>query len=72
MAISGTGVKAAGAVVARSVSAAGTLQLLIKASGPKQRTLNRTGTVSVKPTVTYTPIGGTPSTRSTNIRLKKL
>jgi hypothetical protein len=35
MAISGTGVKAAGAVVARSVSAAGTLQLLIKARGPK-------------------------------------
>jgi hypothetical protein len=28
--------------------------------------------VSVKPTVIYTPIGGTPSTRSTNIRLKKL
>jgi hypothetical protein len=72
LAISGTGAKAAGPLVARSVSAAGTLQLLVKASGPKQRTLNRTGRVSVKPTVTYTPIGGTPSTRSTNIRLKKL
>ena len=30
----------------------------IKATGPKQRTLNRIGEVTVEPRVTYTPAGG--------------
>jgi virginiamycin B lyase len=68
LAISGNGAKP----VARSLSAAGTVQLLIKASGTQKRRLSRTGTVTVRPRVTYTPIGGRPITRSTNVRLKKL
>jgi Calx-beta domain len=72
VAISGNGVKAARAVVARSVRAPRTVQLPIKASGEGERRLSRTGNVSVKPSVTYTPIGGRPSTRSRNVRLEKL
>jgi hypothetical protein len=49
--------------------AAGRLRLLIGASGKQQHTLNRTGTVTISPRVTFTPIGGTPRTRSKNIRL---
>jgi hypothetical protein len=71
LAISGPGVRGARARVARSVRAAGTLRLLIGASGKKQRTLNRTGTVTIRPRVTYTPIGGTPHTRSKSVRLGK-
>jgi hypothetical protein len=71
LAISGNGVRAAGATVARSVRAAGTMRLLLSASGNKQRTLTRTGTVTITPRVTYTPIGGRPNTRSTRVRLKK-
>jgi hypothetical protein len=71
LAISGPGVRAAGATVARSVRAAGTMRLLLRASGDKQRTLNRTGTATITPRVTYTPTGGTPRTRSKNIRLAK-
>jgi Calx-beta domain len=71
LAVSGPGVKAVGARVARPVPAAGTVRLLIGASGKKQRTLNRTGTVTVTPRVTYTPIGGRPRTRSKNVRLRK-
>jgi hypothetical protein len=71
LAISGPGVRAAGATMARSVRAAGTTRLLLGASGRKQRTLNRTGTVTIRPRVTYTPTSGTPRTRSKNIRLGK-
>jgi Calx-beta domain len=71
LSISGPGVKTAGAVMARTVRAAGTMRLLLGASGNKQHTLNRTGTVTIRPTLTYTPIGGTPRTRSMNVRLGK-
>ena len=71
LAISGSGVKAARAVVARSVSATGMVQLQIKASGTKAMRLNQIGAVTVWPRVTYAPIGGRPSTQSKNVRLKK-
>ena len=75
LALSGNGVKAAraaGAVVAKVVTAPGAVQLLIKATGKKQRKLNETGKVTVKPRVTYTPTGGDPSARSRKVKLKKL
>jgi hypothetical protein len=40
-------------------------------STKQKGTLNTTGKVKVKPTVTYTPTGGTPSTQSTKVKLKK-
>jgi Calx-beta domain len=72
LAISGNGVKAARAVVARSVLAAtGMVQLLIKASGTKAMKLNQIGAVTVWPRVTYAPIVGGRSTQSKNVRLEK-
>ena len=71
LAISGNGVKAARAVVARSVLATGMVQLLIKASGTKAMRLNQIGAVTVWPRVTYAPIVGRRSTQSKNVRLEK-
>jgi hypothetical protein len=71
LAISGRGVKAAGATMARAVRAAGTRQLLLEAAGNKLRTLNRTGRTKITPRVTYTPAGGTPLRRSKHVRLRK-
>jgi hypothetical protein len=70
---SGKGVKvasAAGAVTSKSVTP-GKVKLTITAKGKKQKTLNETGKVKVKPTLTYTPTGGDPSTQSTKVKLKK-
>jgi hypothetical protein len=72
--LSGKGVKpagAAGAVTAKTVTAAGNVKLLIRAKGKKQRTLNETGKVKVSFAVTYTPTGGDPSTQSRKLKLKK-
>jgi hypothetical protein len=71
LAIAGNGVKAVEAVAARAASDAGAVRLLIKPSGRAERTLDRTGKVTVNVKVTYTPVGGTPSTRSTNVLLEK-
>ena len=60
----------AGRVPTRRVKAAGTVQLLIKASGKQRRTLVRTGRATVRVTITYTPIGGRPSSRSRSVRLR--
>ena len=72
LALSGNGVKAAGAAGTRAVSAPGAVQLLIKAAGMKRRKLNETGKVTVTPRVTYTPTGGDPSARSRTVKLVKL
>jgi Calx-beta domain len=71
LAISGNGVKAPSAVVARSVLATGMVQLLIKASGTKAMRLNQIGAVTVWPRVTYAPVVGRRSTQSKNVRLEK-
>jgi hypothetical protein len=75
LALSGKGVKTQragrGAVASKTVTAAGTVELLIKAKGKKRRKLNKTGKVKVNPKVTYTPTGGDPSTQSKGLKLKK-
>ena len=45
--------------------------LLVRATGAKRRKLNSTGKVKVKLAVTYTPTGGSPSTQSVKLKLKK-
>lgn len=65
----GKGVNAA--VISKTVSAPGSVRLLIKARGQKKEKLNSTGKVKVKPKITYTPTGGDPSTQSTKATLKK-
>ncbi len=61
---SGKGVKAAGAkgaVISKTVTSPGQVQLLIKAKGTKKRKLNETGKVKLSVAATYTPTGGAPS-----------
>jgi hypothetical protein len=68
----GKDVKVAGAaVISRTVTAPGDLELTIRAKGKKQQKLNDTGKVNVKPEITYTPTGGDPSTQSRKLTLKK-
>jgi hypothetical protein len=57
--------------LARSVSAAGTVKLLIKAKGKAKKKLNKTGKVKVKPKITFTPTGGTANSKSLSVVLKK-
>ncbi len=69
---SGKGVKvASAAVISRRVTAPGKVKLRIRARGSKKRRLERTGRVSVRLKVTYTPTGGDHRTRSKKLRLKK-
>ena len=68
---SGKGVKAGAAVISKTVTAAGTVKVTIRAKGRKQKTLSETGKVTVKPKITYTPTGGDPSTQSVKVKLLK-
>jgi hypothetical protein len=69
---SGKGAKVANAaVISKTVSAPGKVKLTIRAKGKKQKTLNETGKVKVKPKITYTPTGGDPNTQSVKVKLKK-
>jgi hypothetical protein len=74
LAASGNGVKSASAAraqAAKTVTAPGAVQLLIKAAGKKRKKLNATGKVKVTANVIFTPTGGDPSTQSTKLKLKK-
>jgi hypothetical protein len=71
LALSGNGVKTAGARISVAVAAPGAVQLLIKAQGKKKRKLTDKGKVKLSPTITYTPTGGDPSTQSLKVKLKK-
>jgi hypothetical protein len=62
---------AGGAVISKTVTAPGAVELTIRAKGKKKRKLNETGKVKVTPEVTYTPTGGDPSTQSRKLKLKK-
>jgi hypothetical protein len=72
--LSGGGAKAqvaSGPVAGKAVSAPGTVQLRVKASGKKKTRLRTTGKVKVNPTITFTPTGGTASSQTVQIKLKK-
>jgi hypothetical protein len=68
---SGKGVKVASAAVISKTVSPGNVKLTIKAKGKKKATLNETGKVNVKPKITYTPTGGSPSTQAKKLKLKK-
>jgi hypothetical protein len=73
--IAGKGVKragAAGAVVAKTVTAPGKVKLKVRAKGKLRQKLNATGKAALKPKVTFTPTGGDPRTKSTKVKLRKL
>ena len=69
VALSGKGVRAAGARSAMSVGAPGTVKLPVRAKGSKRKKLARTGTVAVKLGLTFTPTGGDPNTRLVKLKL---
>lgn len=71
--VTGKGVRAASAASAtKAVTvAAGAVKVKVKAAGQQRKKLNRTGKVTLAPSVTYTPTGGSPENRSTKLRLRK-
>ena len=77
LALGGKGVKAqrtgraTGAVASKTVTAAGTVELPIKAKGKKKRELNATGRTKLKIKVTYTPAGGSANAVSKRVKLVK-
>lgn len=84
LSLAGKGVKpqradrALRAVASKTVTAAGTVKLRIKAKGKRKQRLNETGKARVKVQVTYTPSGvdtgdvpGDPNTHSRKVRLVK-
>jgi hypothetical protein len=68
LALAGKGVKPASAVA----TAAGPVQLKVKASGKKRAKLNSAGKVKVNADVTFTPTGGEAKTQSLQVKLKKV
>jgi hypothetical protein len=68
---SGKGVKASGAAVTSKAVSAGAVSLPIRAKGKKKRKLDDKGKVTLKTAITFTPSGGTPSTQTAKIKLKK-
>jgi hypothetical protein len=66
--LSGKGVRAA----AKSIPAAGQVELVIKARGKAMRKLRESGKAKVTPRITYTPTGGDPSAQSRGLDLKRL
>jgi hypothetical protein len=67
----GKGVNAASVATISKAVTPGTATLLIRAKGKKKRKLNDTGKVKLNPTITYTPTGGTATTQSRKVKLKK-
>lgn len=59
------------ASASRAVSAAGVVNLLVKAKGKTKKKLNKTGKAKVKVRVTYKPTGGTANTQSKSVKLIK-
>ena len=55
---------------AANVDAAGAATLDIAASGDKKRTLKNRGAVTLNPTFTFKPMGGTASQKSDTVTLK--
>jgi hypothetical protein len=72
LSVTGKGVKAssAGAAIAKQVGS-GVSRLVIRAKGKKKSKLARKGKVTVKPTISFTPTGGTASVESTKVKLHR-
>jgi hypothetical protein len=47
------------------------VKLKVRATGEKKRMLKKTGSVTVKATVTYAPTGGSPNSQTKRIKLIK-
>lgn len=67
VAVRGKGVKPDKA----TAGAAGDVKVKVRAKGKKRRALNASGKATVKPDITFTPIGGDPGTQPQKVKLKK-
>jgi hypothetical protein len=67
----GSLISAGSGVSTLAVDSPGTVKLLVKARGRKLRSLNRTGKVALKLTLTFVPRGGDPSTQTAKLTLRK-
>jgi hypothetical protein len=63
--------QASGRAATKAVSAPGTFRLTVKAKGKKRKKLNSTGKVKVAPTISFLPTGGTPTSQTVRVKLKK-
>lgn len=72
---SGNGVRASSAGAHSSAitvpGAETAVQVPIRATGKKKKKLRSTGKVNLSPTISFTPIGGTASTQTVKVKLKK-
>jgi hypothetical protein len=71
LAVSGKGLKGSVSAVSSTAVNAGTVNLVIRAKGKKKRKLARKGKVKVTPTISYTPTGGTASSQTTKVKLRR-
>ena len=74
LALTGKGVKTAGASGARAavnIASPGTITLPIRANGKRSNALHKRGKTKVAPVVSFTPTGGVPSSQTLNVRLRK-
>jgi hypothetical protein len=69
--ISGKGVKGLASGVSATSVNAGTVNVVIRAKGKKKRKFARNGKVKVTPTISYTPTGGTGSSQTTKVKLRR-
>ena len=61
----------AGHLYSKAVTAAGVVELPIKAKGKAKKKLRKKGKLKVKVSVTFTPTGGPPNTESAKVKLIK-
>ena len=71
--LGGKGVKSArdGTAVTSKAVGGGPVTVTIRAKGKKKRKLSETGRVKLNVAITYTPLGGSPSTDSAKVKLRK-
>ena len=68
---SGTGANVAETAASKTVTAAGPIKFLIRATGKKLKKLKKKGKVTVNAVFTFTPNGGAASTQTIPVLLKK-
>jgi hypothetical protein len=69
VAISGKGLKKKNA--SKNVAVAGTVQFQIASAGSRKKRLEKTGKVTLIPTLTFSPTGGDPASKAFTLKLRK-
>jgi hypothetical protein len=69
--VSGKGLKGSASAVSAKQVSAGTVTVVIRAKGKNKRKLVENGKVTVKPTITYTPTGGSSTALKKKVKLHR-